>query len=231
MKVEEGSSARQDGVQAAATQEEKGMTRRQQHIGRHRLQAERAFAQHLISKTGDRRWLLQRLHEDGKPTWTFAAEVIVLEGGGLFVGGDIDFVVFAYGPADPIARIRWLGECDDLEYYVAQKARLGARESQHVLTWDSSVATEELRAFHDMLVEEEGHPLVHGDFHLDEFEQALFEENHVDFLSCAVKAFPGYPDAWESIGDMGMVLHPAVIYAHAALARLCALLRAPAATT
>lgn len=200
-----------------------GEALRAQHLERHRHQAAKAFATHRITKQCDRRWLIQQLYEDGKPDWTYAAEIIVLEGGAIYVGGDIDHVVFSCGPSDPIARLRWMGECNDLAYYVRQKARIGSpRYMDCIDVWDSEVAYEELRAYVEELREEFESP----DIDEEHLESALSAESREYFLDYATQAFPGYPDSWESIGDMGMVLCPSVIYAHAALARLCMLLRA-----
>lgn len=199
---------------------------RERHLDRHAGQAAKAFSRHVITKRGDdhRRWLLQRLYPDGKPDWTFAAEVIVLEGGGLFVGGDIDHVVFSWGPPDPVARLRWMGECRDLDYYVRQKARIGTRDRQCVDVWESSVACEELKQhvadYDDALKDEEA------------LQDALRADTQQDFLDSAYKALGGDAcDAWDVVHDMGEVLAAPVIYAHAALARLCALLREEETTT
>lgn len=196
-----------------------------QHLELHTMQAAKAFARHVITKRCDdqRRYLLQKLYEDGRPDWTFAAEVIVLEGGGLYVGGDIDHVVFAHGPAAPIARLRWLGECDDLGYYVRQKAQIGSRRNSCVDDWDSAIACTELRQYVAQLRDEE--EASSSDINDTFVELALNADSRERFLEYAGQAFPGFPDSWESVGSMGEVLGSAVIYAHAALARLCALLR------
>lgn len=201
-----------------------GEALRAQHLERNRQQAAQVFANHCITKASDRRWLIQKRYPDGKPDWTFAAEIIALEGAAIYVGGDIDHVVFAHGPSDPISRLRWMGECNDLAYYVRQKARIGSpRHHDCIDVWDEEIAHEELRAYVAELRAEDDEP-PHG---IDEerLAAALSAESREHFLDYATQAFPGWPDSWESIGDMGMVLCPSVIYAHAALARLCVLLR------
>lgn len=50
---------------------------REEHLERHRRQAAEAFARHVITKHGDRRWLLQRMHADGKPEWVYAADPVI----------------------------------------------------------------------------------------------------------------------------------------------------------
>ena len=49
------------------------------------------------------------------------------------------------------------------------------------------------------------------------------------FLNHATKALEGH-DAWETVAEMGERLSPAVIYSHAALARLSRLLSEEAKT-
>lgn len=200
-----------------------GESLRSQHLELNRRQAAKAFENHRITKVSDRRWLIQERHPDGKPDWTCAAEIIALEGGGIFVGGDIDHVVFAWGPSDPVARLRWMGECNDLAYYVRQKARIGSRNQDCIDVWDEEIAHEELRAYVEELRAEDGFSTESVDD--DYLESALSADTREHFLDSASKAFPDWLDSWEVLGDMGMVLCPSVIYAHAALARLCVLLR------
>jgi hypothetical protein len=198
-----------------------------QHTERHRDQASRAFAKHAITKQSEGRWLLQSRYDDGVIDWTMTAEVIVLAGTGqLYVGGDIDHVVFAHGPADPIARVRWMGECKDLGYYVRQKARIGQARNQHVIdVWKEEIAHQELREYLASVEEDEPGFAESGSFDRDYFEMALGQDDRREFQDYAAKAFKGDRDIWESVGSMGEVLSPHVIYAHAALARLCVLLR------
>lgn len=189
-------------------------SRAQRHLEMHRDRAAKAFANHVITKQSDRRWLLQRMHADGRPDWTMAGEVIALEGSAIYVGGDIDHVLFAYGPEDPIARLRWMGECKDLGYYVAQKARIGTGR-ELVDLWDEDVAREQLIEY----LEDGAERVVDK----GELDYALEAETREHFYDRACKALGC--DAWEVVGHVGQVLAPRVIYAHAALARLCSLLR------
>ena len=177
---------------------------------------------HVISKRSEGRWLLQRPHEGGGWDWTFAAEVIALAGGALYVGGDIDHMIYAYGPKDPIARVHWLGALTDLGYYVAQKARIRmCRARDTVDEWDSATAHEELRAH----VAENPEELENE----EALEEACAQETREMFLNHATKALEGH-DAWETVAEMGERLSPAVIYSHAALARLSRLLSEEAKT-
>lgn len=188
---------------------------KREHMERHQARAQTTFAKHVVTKSSDLRWLLQRVNDDGRATWTWSCEVVVLEGGSIFVGGDIDHVIFSSGPADAIERLRWMGECDDLGYYVAQKARIGSG-SDLVDAWDDDIAREELDSF----LKRSGMEESDRDRMLDEMPT----ENRHEFLDWAWRNF-SYEQMSEAVGDAGEVLAPRVIYAHAALARLCALLR------
>lgn len=187
-----------------------------QHLERHRATAARAFENHRITKESDRRWLLQRLRDSGCPDWTYAAEVIVLEGGALYVGGDIAHVVFAHGPRDPVARVRWMGECNDLDYYVRQKAVIGTG-LESVSVWDVDVACDELRAW----VAENPEDVRDR----EAIDEALETDDRNSFYEHAHRGIGRQSEPWEVVADMGEVLSTRVIYAHAALARLCVLLR------
>lgn len=191
---------------------------------KHALQAAGSFAKHVITKRSEGRWLLQQIHSDGRPDWTFAAEIVCLEGGSIYVGGDIDHTVFSCGPRDPIARVRWMGECGDLGYYVRQKAKIGTpRHQDNVDEWHSSVAVEALKSYLADREEEEPGYAESADFDHEYFEWACDADNKHQFVDYAMKAFKD--SEGEDFWDMGDVLSPAVIYCHAALARLCVLLR------
>jgi hypothetical protein len=179
--------------------------------------ARKAFATHVITARSGERWLIQRIHEDGRPESTFWVEVAVLRGH-LYVGGDIDTVVFKGGPMDPVARVRWMGESKSLTDYVAEKACSGLGSRELVWSWDREVAADDLsRHIADM--DEESRVGVDS-FYLQE---AVAAETRDDFATRAADAIDD-PDAWEYVGSFGELLDSRIIYAHAALARLCALL-------
>src|SRR5574340_149450 len=94
------------------------------------------------------RWLI------GKPdTCVFRTEAIAGIGGSLLVHGDIDLCRYAHysDQGDAWSRLRWMGECQDFDYYVAQKASIGLRSVRaRDLEYDSEVACYDL----DRLVEE-----------------------------------------------------------------------------
>lgn len=178
---------------------------------------QKAFEKHVITKTSDRRWLIQRLHEDGVPDWTFAAEIICTEGGGIYVGGDIFPMIFAYGPKDPLERLYWIGTCRDIDYYVAQKARIGLG-AELCEEWDSDIAHAELK---ERMRDDSREYEVKNQ---DAYECALETSEHESFMNYVVDAFG--VGAYEWVGSLGNVVSGRVVCAHAAVSRLCQLLDA-----
>lgn len=205
-------------------------------------EAHDAFADHEIrySEEEHGRWLLQGRDKAGHWTGVFAAEVVALWGGRIYVGGDIQGVEFAYGPIKrgPRCLIRWMGECTDIGYYVAQKAAIGSASSRNAVeVFDAEVATEELKALcdaerqelseyddgddcrhsrrHKERIEELEEIIERGCFDEHELHVALSENLDSDFLC--------------DLGAVGMVLNSKVHYAHAAMARLCEIWKVQAA--
>ena len=185
-------------------------------------QARRAFEKHVVRSSNEThgRWLLQRPYGDGKG-WssTFAVEILCLWGGQLFVGGDIDHVLFAYYSDNqrPRSRVRWMGQCRDFGYYVAQKARSGSgREITE--EYDETDAKESLEHLYKTAQEENWEEEILEDLKdvidnmpssREELIQALWHDGNIPH---------------DVLGDMeplGMVLSTRVYYAWAALERLC----------
>jgi hypothetical protein len=201
-----------------------------------RRQAAEAFSRHVIRRRSDGRWLLQRRYKDDKG-WdcVYAAEVISLWGGELYVGGDIDFVIFAHynDTRSHESKLRWMGEHTDLGYYVRQKASIGTgRQLIDVYESDAAEAqlrewlaerTEQLGEDHD---EEEDGPLdVDGDELVTTINEMLqwMPDDPGEMLRRLHDVSPSFMD---DRYELGMVLAPRVYFAHAALRRLCDLLDA-----
>lgn len=192
-------------------------------------QALRAFAEHVIRKEADDRWLLQRRAADDGWDWNLAAEVIALwDGRSLFVGGDTDCVVFSYGPPDIAQRLRWIGWSRDLGYYVPQKASIGTGPAA-AREWVPSVAEymldEEMKEYGRQL-EHEGMPdeQVAEDpvFRALQFcRDHLYHHGEDAVLShlSEVGAFDG-----ADVPNFSPVPSPRVVYAWAAVNKLCSLL-------
>jgi hypothetical protein len=176
--------------------------------------AQQAFQNHCLRKDyGEGRWLLQRPRtEDGEGWSTFyAAEVVCVYGGRLFVGGDIASVTFAHGPQDPLARLKWIAEQPPASSTVRQKAHVGSgRES--VFTWDADYAVEMMQ---DALTT----------LDLEEADAECVREAIRGVGDGEAYVWQELPhDAWEYLDGLGKVLDVKVFYAHAAIARLYELL-------
>lgn len=98
----------------------------QQYVDRMMEIARSQFMHHQVRREEHGRWLLQKRHEDGGWDWNMAAEIVALwDDKSLFVGGDIQNLVFSYGPKDIDERLRWIGHSGDIMHYVHEKASIG----------------------------------------------------------------------------------------------------------
>src|SRR5690606_1417694 len=104
-----------------------------------REMATKAFERHVITERSEGRWLIQRIHKDGRPESTYAADIVEVRRG-LYVGGDIAPVVFA-------ANLATVGQSNDIAYYMAQKATIGMGSDKLTVRWDREVAAHELRQY------------------------------------------------------------------------------------
>lgn len=159
----------------------------------------------------------------GRPgTFIHRCEVIAGIGGSLVVHGDFDTARFAhYGDyADAWSRLRWMADCTDLDYYVAQKATIGAGgDPKDVWAYEPLLAEQELKA------------------QAEEWERDGYDERAVALLRDAaerhaeseheLRTFLGENDRgwdlWEY--DFGQVLAYHVVTAHMALNKCASLLR------
>lgn len=186
-----------------------------------------AFRGHYISlsqgDSGGGRWLIQRPSKNRSGwDWTMAADIVVMLGGRIVVWGDLHPVLFAHhGPfKDPVEVINWMGKCEDLGYYVHQKASIACHEIVDV--WERDVARFQLL---EMIFPEEVKRQGRSEKFIEGIKEAI--EWHLDsgresFLNFVYSEL-GYDD-YEAVCHVGMVISPRVYYAHAALARLSHLL-------
>jgi hypothetical protein len=191
-----------------------------------------AFERHVIRKSDEDggRWLLQRRYKDDTG-WdsVYFTEVIVLHGGKIYVGGDITPVVFAYGPAkNPRDTVRWMGECKDLGHYVAQKAAIGMTD--YLITeYSHEAAMETLRDWEKELQEQQKEDPSQDTEEEIENLKDIFEDNRryqYSEVEMVEKIHETMGSDW--LCDrrrFGHILKPAVYYAHAAMAKLCAIWR------
>jgi hypothetical protein len=163
--------------------------------------------------------------------WT---EIIALRHGGLLVDGDIvpGPVVFRYGPPQPEARVHWMGGCKYAhDSYFREKASIGMGGRGSVTeTWDADVARDDLL---EMEAEFKGDPEEWSEPSPKMAEEvARVRECLLAALGLGHRPGRGWvlwklyeagvdPELFERIG---MVTATRLYYAHAALARLSALL-------
>ena len=194
-------------------------------------QSRAAFECHEIRNRSDGHWLLQRRREDDGWTWSMAGEVISLAGGELYVGGDIDFVIFAHysDSREHERKVRWMGEHTDLGYYVRQKAAIGSGR-QLVDVYDEGVAREEVQGWLDDEREAEAGGFGSGQAAklADVLDDAAWLgtpwDDHRELVGHLYESLGN--DFMYERSDVGEVMAPRVYYAHAVLRRLCELLDA-----
>jgi hypothetical protein len=186
--------------------------------------AMQAFEHHQIVQQSEGRWLLQRPHkdhwDDPKTRWDsiYATEIICTSHGGLYVDGDIDHVIFRYGPKHPEARVRWMGErCGAWDCYLHEKAIIGTGR-ERIDEWNPLVAQDDLEQLYKEIAESENP----GKDVLTEI-QDLMQWHINDGRDFVIRTllYTGY---FDEVPDVGMVVAPRVFYAHAALRRLCHLM-------
>lgn len=210
-------------------------------------QSREAFVNHELKSSGEGRWTIMQRHKDGGWDWHMAAEIVCMWNRAIVVNGDIDAVVFAYGPKEPEARVRWMGKHTDMSY-VQEKAQIGTTSRDLVETYEPDVARtdliwhirerlEELKAYEGsdtvdqaiakLIKPDSGITIYNsGDKCLDAFAEAYrwqTEDGHHALFNFLYN-FDGAEFESETIAGIGMVIAPRVFYAQAALARLCELL-------
>lgn len=161
------------------------------------------------------RWVIGKLG-----TFVSRLEVFAGIGGSLIVHGDFDVVRFAHysDHYDAFSRLCWMGLCQDVDYYVLQKASIGMGRRGGVEAYDEDVARDYLE---DVIrdAKESGR-----DPELIEVVQRAIDHHLEDerelrqYLGSAGWRW----DLWEL--DPGKVVDSHVVVAHIALNKLCALL-------
>lgn len=189
--------------------------------------ARKAYAEHQIERSSEGRWLLFRRRDDGTRMSEFWTEIIALEHGGLLVDGDIDPVIFRYGPVDPEVRVRWMGSRKFAhDRYFQEKANTGTGGSLFE-TWNPDAARDDLLEMEAGLRGESEDSC--GEPNLKAADQVAHVREYYlnDGRDCALLnlyEIDGVDS--EELGRIGMVTTSRLYYAHAALARLVVLLDA-----
>ena len=192
----------------------------------------RSYENHVIRESSEGRWLIQSRHQDGGWESNMWTEIIALHHKGLLVDGDIDPVIFRYGPDHPEARVRWMGNRKYAhDHYFREKASIGMGgrgDADITQNWDPEVAADDLREMEaQFLGKDEDNPREEPD---KETAEAI-----ADVRECYLEYGRGTalwqlyeigPIDSEELGSIGMVTSVRLYNAHAALAKLVKLLDA-----
>lgn len=196
-----------------------------------------AFKSHELVDCREDRWRICKREPDGQLTNIHAAEIVSLWGGRLFVGGDIDDCVFAYHSYnDKVnhhrAKLEWIGKCQDVGYYVRQKATMGLTDGGKLVDcFDQQIAEYDLNeCLKDTLEEMQEYDT--SDARSNEilrirgiFDEAKHYLDDPEMLRRHLyEAFSDGDCEW--VSTVGMVVSYRVVYAWAAVRRLCELLDA-----
>jgi hypothetical protein len=203
---------------------------RQDYIKRTLERSRNAYKNHELIDRGDRWFHLARRYPDtGQVDSYCATDIFCGHFGEIVVGGDVDTMVFAhYGDSRDIERrLKWIGRCKDLEYYVAQKASIGMTDN-NALTYqfDPKIAAAELR---EHMAQFDGDQRdVMNDDAKEEFDRIIgmveSGEAHQAVISHELYHSIDY-DYIDELGQFGTVLSSRVIHAFVAIEKLCDLLK------
>lgn len=213
------------------------MNAREKYLADRHEQVQREFSRHLIAEESDVRWLLRQPREKGwddpERRWSgfMWTEVVCLAHGGILVEGDIDPVVFRYGPANPIARIHWMGGCKNAwDHYFREKACIGMGGKgfgtcldewiPEVAICDVEELIEDIRDERD-ICDLDAESIKKMDALRDDVIGELRSEDCTREQFCRTMYDLGY---WEGLGYYGRVPSHRMFTAHAALSRLSKLL-------
>lgn len=209
-----------------------------QWVSLRQAQAQIDFRDHKLSVVGPGHWRIYR--PDSSAFWT----QIVAMGPGLAVWGDIDACVFAFHSGKPEVLVSWIAGSEGS--YLLEKARIGM--GYPMVDFVPEVAVYELRQRLKDAEEEFDedwekrriiglpHPWAPQDGSFSPKE--VMTEAVSEAIDAAQRGEPAEvvhrelyegvskvdQDAWEWVGDIGMVMSSRVIYAAAAVRKLHELL-------
>lgn len=166
------------------------------------------------------RWLVGRRTSTAGKSEVFAGIF-----GSLVVHGDfatMRFAAYSDRP-DAWARLLWMADCSDLQYYVTQKASIGMNGIGIGNAYDAEVAVTDLRAFAaEINADHERTSKTDRLLTLLREAEALADDGEHELRRFLYHGDPGW-DLWEH--HFGRIVSMDVIVAHAVLVRCAALLR------
>lgn len=169
-------------------------------------QAEAAFKKHQLIEVAEDRCTIASRHPDGALCSNHLTEIVSTRFG-LYVGGDIDPVVFASSTGPYKGKINWIGT-SNLDY-VCEKATIGLNNQDLVYEYLPEKAVEDLEEYKEE-IDSRWHGVIDEAIKYAKYEWECREVLHK------------IPDAWEwAVGEVPSVR---VIYAWVAVKRLNELL-------
>lgn len=188
------------------------MNARERYMTNTQKLATEAFEAHRVELVSPGRWLVHRSGDSAY--WT---EVIALHGAGLLVDGDIDHVIFRYGPAHPPARVRWMAKTKGAaDGYFCEKATIGSGR-EVVRSWRPEVARYDLAELQEEAREscEDAKRLDRLIDGIDDIKRCLDEMDEASVYRELYEL-----SFYDELPRVGTVPAPRLFYVHAALVKL-----------
>lgn len=183
----------------------------------------RHYSEHVIAERSENSWYIK------KPgTSNLATEIVALRHGLLYVGGDVDTVVFGNyydRPSNFESRVHWLGGKQTFTSYVEEKARIGMGSHDAIYEYDSQKADEDIariiQEYREMIEDEPDNASEYQEV-IDNLEDIYTSDGNAMMLYHAISE-AGVSSVYDYNG-LGEVVRFCVIRAWAALNRLSTLL-------
>lgn len=183
----------------------------------------RYYSEHVIAERSENSWYIK------KPgTSNLATEIVALRHGLLYVGGDVDTVVFGNyydRPSNFESRVHWLGGKHTFTSYVEEKARIGMSSHDAIYEYDSQKADEDIariiQEYREMIEDEPDNTSEYQEV-IDNLEDIYTSDSNAMMLYHAISE-AGVDSVYDYNG-LGEVVRFCVIRAWAALNCLSTLL-------
>lgn len=191
----------------------------------------KAFENHeLITSNGDR-WLIAKTYNGGVIQGQYATEIISLHNCRLFVGGDIEDVIFGYHSGKHLSKVSWVGNHKCVDSYIVEKASIGMRDGGTLtLEYDEDAAKDDLKRilqdFEEELSSSDLQPEIHETYLSDKYilTKALENTHNKTRMKQYLYDDLEVTDITEELQNIGKVYASRLFYAWAACRKLCELL-------